>query len=156
IEIMHATVAHSLDPYFRIYMCDLTMARLVRALILRKFKSKDVTVDQSEVVAIAEVMLNLLGSVVSDARNELTATGLPVRTDEDMPLVAIPPRANPGKFWSGAHFQAFKREQLMVELLEKLRAGKLLNLLPVPELLLVLAGGNANLGLKEFLDQKSV
>ncbi len=151
INCLRRTVDGSNDPYFRIYLADLIMARVLKSLIAKKYKSSAVTVNWAEAVAIVENVLDLYESVVRDTVTALDCLNFSASDAGVMPLSVIPMRRDPRAFWAGAHYQGSKRAVLLNDAIPRFRSENVLILVPIPVLLLALADGNRNLSLTEFL-----
>jgi hypothetical protein len=153
VSVMGRTASFSSDPFFVIYLVDLSMAKLVRSLISKKFKARGPAISQNDAVRLVEDLIGFLEDAFVDCNEAVRNLNCIIPSDGVAPLAAVPLRANPRAYWTSAYCQIASRRALVKDCLDKLRAEKLLSLLPVPELLLVLAGGNSNLGLKDFLDE---
>jgi hypothetical protein len=156
INCLHRTVEGATDPYLRIYLADLIMARVLKSLIAHKYKSKAVSVDRIEALTIVETVLDLYKTVTRDSDIALGCLNFSLSEANVVPLSVIPMRKDPRAFWAAAHYQGSRRAFLLSEAMPRFQSETILILVPIPVLLLALADGNRNLSLTEFLGKGAV
>lgn len=127
------------------------MARMVRKLIARKYNDTANDLSTVQAVAVSERAIDLASSAQKDAADAMTSLNCQLGEQQAVALSTISLRQNPRGFWASAHDQALRRKAVWDDFRARIQADKLLSLLPVPQLLLVLAEGNSQLGLKDFL-----
>jgi hypothetical protein len=143
LKIINAAVAESSDPYLMLYLFDVVVCRILKSLIVRKYKARPVTVDQSEILIVIENAIKLLGTVITDCRAELAKVGISAHSEQFMPMASASLRMNPVAFWCGAYYQAERRQLLMLESLSRFRDDTVLQLLSESEMLALVSDGAA-------------
>jgi hypothetical protein len=141
--VLNKAVNESNDPYFRLYLFDVVMSRVMRSLIVRRFKTRLVTIDQSETISVVEAAVDLLHTVISDSKDNLRNLTQTFDPDQFMPISSATIRSNPNAFWSGAYYQAERRRQLLLEAMQNFYCDTVLELLPESELMVCLKEENA-------------
>lgn len=141
--VLNRAVKESNDPYFRLYLFDIVMSRVMRSLIVRRFKARLVTIDQSETISVVEAAADLLNTIVADCKDYLRSLTQTFDPDQFMPISSATIRSNPNAFWSGAYYQAERRRQLLLESMPRFYCDSVLELLPESELMLCLKEENS-------------
>lgn len=141
LQILNKSVTESTDPYFRLYLFDVVMARVIKLLIVRKFKTRMVTIDQSETVAVVDSAIELLKTVKEDALQALADLNSSADPEQFMPLSGSSFNTNPKAFWGGAFYQAEKRRSILMRCMPSLATDTILDSISESEMLLTLKEG---------------
>lgn len=145
-KVLCKAAKDSTDPYFGIYLSDVTMARLLRSVTGAANKRRQ-PVTPSNMAPYVEAVLVVLETIASDARNQLGQKDTGAGGGQLLGLSGHMRRLDPIAFWTGARDQASVRENLLREALPDVRSGYVLDLLSGAERLeftppnLPIAGG---------------
>ncbi len=131
------------NPYFRIYLADIVLARILKCIILHKLRQRLATMDDAEIVSMTKAILSLLDSSQAEAQRALTALNCPAQTEQFMPLSGDTLRFNPRAFWLGSLYQSQRRSAFLQDVILCIQEGTLLDLLPDSDVLGALTGGRA-------------
>jgi len=141
LQVLNRAVNESSDPYLRLYLFDVVMARVLKLLVVRKFKARLMTIDQEETLAVVDTAIELLNTIKEDSSQALAALNCEADPQQFMPLSGSSLRSNPKSFWAGAFYQAQKRHELLTECQLSLRADTVLELVSETEIVLTLKEG---------------
>jgi len=136
-------VEESSSPYFRIYVADIVLARILKCIMLHKLKQRLASLDDAEIISMTRAIVSLLDSAQAEAQRALSEINCPAQTEQFMPLSGDTLKTNPRAFWLGSLYQAQRRSAFLKEVVPAIEGGTLLDLLSDSDVLEALSGGRA-------------